>query len=280
MTYDTLVQAAELAAHLDDPDWVIFDCRHDLADSEAGRRAYREAHIPGARFAHLDENLSGEKSGRNGRHPLPKPEKFAAWLGAMGVDETKQVIAYDASGAAFASRLWWMLKWLGHQGVAVLDGGYGMWVAQKLPVTGAIPKIETTSFTPRVQNTLVDAEYVETHLDHPDCIVVDARSPERFRGHDETLDPVGGHIPGARNRFFMSNLDQAGRFKPAATLHAEFAQTTENAPPQHVVHQCGSGVTACQNLLAMEIAGLRGSKLYPGSWSEWCSDATRPISRE
>jgi thiosulfate/3-mercaptopyruvate sulfurtransferase len=277
MNYTALVQAAELATHLDDPRWVIFDCRHDLANTEAGRRAYREGHIPGARFAHLDEDLSGAKTGKNGRHPLPGAEDFSSWLGKMGVDEAKQVVAYDASGAAFASRLWWMLKWLGHVRVAVLDGGYKFWIAQKLPVTTELPKIQSTAFRPIVQNLAVDAKYVESHLDHDHCVVVDARSPERFRGQNETLDPVGGHIPGARNRFFMNNLDEQGKFKTAEILRAEFAQATGNVPAQDVVHQCGSGVTACQSLLAMEIAGLQGSRLYPGSWSEWCSDPSRPI---
>lgn len=277
MNHTTLVQAAELATHLDDPWWVIFDCRHDLANTEAGRRAYREGHIPGARFAHLDEDLSGAKTGKNGRHPLPGAEDFSSWLGKMGVDEAKQVVAYDASGAAFASRLWWMLKWLGHVRVAVLDGGYKLWIAQKLPVTTELPKIQSTAFRPIVQNIAVDAKYVESHLDHDHCVVVDARSPERFRGQNETLDPVGGHIPGARNRFFMNNLDEQGKFKTAEILRAEFAQATGNVPAQDVVHQCGSGVTACQSLLAMEIAGLQGSRLYPGSWSEWCSDPSRPI---
>jgi thiosulfate/3-mercaptopyruvate sulfurtransferase len=277
MNYTTLVQAAELATHLDDPRWVIFDCRHDLANTEAGRRAYREGHIPGARFAHLDEDLSGAKTGKNGRHPLPGAEDFSSWLGKMGVDEAKQVVAYDASGAAFASRLWWMLKWLGHVRVAVLDGGYKLWIAQKLPVTTELPKIPSTAFSQIVQNSAVDAKYVESHLDHDHCVVVDARSPERFRGQNETLDPVGGHIPGARNRFFMNNLDEQGKFKTAEILRAEFAQATGNVPAQDVVHQCGSGVTACQSLLAMEIAGLQGSRLYPGSWSEWCSDPSRPI---
>lgn len=277
MNYTALVQAAELATYLDDPRWVIFDCRHDLANTEAGRRAYREGHIPGARFAHLDEDLSGAKTGKNGRHPLPGAEDFSSWLGKMGVDEAKQVVAYDASGAAFASRLWWMLKWLGHVRVAVLDGGYKFWIAQKLPVTTELPKIQSTAFRPIVQNLAVDAKYVESHLDHDHCVVVDARSPERFRGQNETLDPVGGHIPGARNRFFMNNLDEQGKFKTAEILRAEFAQATGNVPAQDVVHQCGSGVTACQSLLAMEIAGLQGSRLYPGSWSEWCSDPSRPI---
>jgi thiosulfate/3-mercaptopyruvate sulfurtransferase len=277
MNYTALVQAAELATYLDDPRWVIFDCRHDLANTEAGRRAYREGHIPGARFAHLDEDLSGAKTGKNGRHPLPGAEDFSSWLGKMGVDEAKQVVAYDASGAAFASRLWWMLKWLGHVRVAVLDGGYKFWIAQKLPVTTELPKIQSTAFRPIVQNLAVDAKYVESHLDHDHCVVVDARSPERFRGQNETLDPVGGHIPGARNRFFMNNLDEQGKFKTAEILRAEFAQATGNVPAQDVVHQCGSGVTACQSLLAMEIAGLQGSRLYPGSWSEWCSDPLRPI---
>ncbi|HET6756749.1 MAG TPA: sulfurtransferase [Burkholderiales bacterium] len=280
MSHTTLVQAAELAAHLGDPNWIVFDCRHDLVDFEAGRLAYLDSHILGARFAHLEEDLSGPRTGKNGRHPLPNPEKFAGWLAKMGVDETKQVVAYDASGAAFASRLWWMLKWLGHGCVAVLDGGFRLWTSLGFPVTSELPKITPASFKRKIQENFVDSRYIEAQLHRPDCVIIDARSPERFRGQNETLDPVGGHIPGAHNRFFMNNLDSEGRFKPRETLRQDFIQLTADCAPEQVVHQCGSGVTACQNLLAMEIAGLHGSKLYPGSWSEWCADSSRPISRD
>jgi thiosulfate/3-mercaptopyruvate sulfurtransferase len=280
MNHTALIQAAELAAHLNDPNWVVFDCRHDLADMEAGRRAYLDSHIPGARFAHLDEDLSGRKTGKNGRHPLPDPQQFSAWVSKMGVDETKQVVAYDASGAAFASRLWWLLKWLGHSQAAVLDGGFKLWLALKFPVTAQLPQIAPAAFKGKVQDNFVDAGFIESHLHEPDCVIIDARTPERFHGINETLDPVGGHIPGARNHFFMNNLDEQGRFKSPKVLRKSFVELTGGAPPERVVHQCGSGVTACQNLLAMEVAGLTGSRLYPGSWSEWCSDLSRPVSRD
>ncbi|MGH8728260.1 MAG: sulfurtransferase [Burkholderiales bacterium] len=275
-----IVQPAELAAQLSNPNWIMFDCRHDLADTEAGRRAYFDSHIPGARFAHLDEDLSGTRTGKNGRHPLPDPEKLSAWLSRMGVDETKQLVAYDASGAAFASRLWWMLKWLGHDRAGVLDGGFKLWVALGLPVTDELPKITPASFKARIRDVTVDSRYIEERLRRPDCVVIDARSPERFRGIGETLDPVGGHIPGACNRFYMNNLDDQGCFKRRDALRESFSELIGRASPENVVHQCGSGVTACQNLLAMEIAGLSGSRLYPGSWSEWCSEPSRPISRD
>ncbi|MGH8726690.1 MAG: sulfurtransferase, partial [Burkholderiales bacterium] len=209
-----------------------------------------------------------------------EPEEFSAWLSRMGVDETKVVVAYDALNAMFAARLWWMLKWLGHNNAAVLDGGFKRWLALGLPVTAELPRIIPASFKASVQDTKVDSRYIEERLHRPECVVIDARSPERFRGIGETLDPVGGHIPGARNHFFMNNLDEHGRFKSRDALRASFGQSTGGAPPENVVHQCGSGVTACHNLLAMETAGLLGSKLYPGSWSEWCSEPSRPISRD
>lgn len=276
--FSTLIEAGELASHLDDAQWIIFDCRHDLADTEAGRRAYRESHIPGARFAHLDENLAGPITGKNGRHPLPDAQTFCDWLGANGMDHAKQAVAYDDAGGIFASRLWWLLRWLGHEAVAVLDGGLQAWQAAGLPLTAATPPVVPAHFAAAPLLTPVDAAWIASHLQQPQTHIVDARSPDRYRGENETLDPVGGHIPGAFNRFFKRNLDKSGHFKPAAELHAEFSELLNGAAPQTVVHQCGSGVTACHNLLAMEIAGLHGSRLYPGSWSEWCSDPRRPVA--
>jgi thiosulfate/3-mercaptopyruvate sulfurtransferase len=277
--FSTLIEAGELASHLDDAQWIIFDCRHDLADTEAGRRAYRESHIPGARFAHLDENLAGPITGKNGRHPLPDAQTFCDWLGANGMDHAKQAVAYDDAGGIFASRLWWLLRWLGHEAVAVLDGGLQAWQAAGLPLTAATPPVVPAHFAAAPLLTPVDAAWIASHLQQPQTHIVDARSPDRYRGENDTLDPVGGHIPGAFNRFFKRNLDKSGHFKPAAELHAEFSELLNGAAPQTVVHQCGSGVTACHNLLAMEIAGLHGSRLYPGSWSEWCSDPRRPVAR-
>jgi len=278
--FTTLVTVDELAAHVGDPSWIVCDCRHDLADYDAGRRAYAEAHIPGARFLHLDLDLSGPKTGLNGRHPLPHPQTFALRLGALGIDSTRQVVAYDASGGPYAARLWWMLRWVGHTRAAVLDGGWDAWRAAGKPVTPDVPSAQPTTYTLRAHPELaVNAGYVSAHLNDGTVHVLDARSPDRFRGENETLDPVGGHIPGAGNRFFKTNLTESGHFKAPAALARDFRDVLGSADPLSVVHQCGSGVTACHNLLAMEHAGLSGSKLYPGSWSEWVSDSTRPIER-
>ncbi len=278
--HTTLVSTGTVARHLDDPRWVICDCRHDLADTGAGRRAYLETHIPGARFVHLDEDLSAPKTGHNGRHPLPDADRFAQRLGELGIANGTQVVGYDASGGYYAARLWWMLRWLGHESVAVLDGGWDAWVEAGNPVTAESPAIKPARFVARRQPGLaLDAAAVAATLGKPRPLLLDARSPDRYRGENETLDPVAGHIPGAVNRFFKNNLAADGRFKPADTLKEEFAALLVAVPPQDIVHYCGSGVTACHNLLAMEIAGLAGSRLYPGSWSEWCSDRSRPIAR-
>ncbi len=276
MAHTTLVSTSLLAKHLDDPRWVICDCRHDLADPGAGRRAYVAAHIPSARFVNLDSDLSAPPTGRNGRHPLPSPEKFCETLGRLGIDREKQVVAYDSAGGAFAARLWWLLRWQGHSRVAVLDGGFPKWLAEKRPVSSEAPRIEPVIFHPKPQNNSVDVRFVETHLGQIDMLLIDARSPERYNGSVEPLDPVAGHIPGALNHFFQNNLDK-GCFKSPEALRHAFSELLDKTPPQNVVHTCGSGVTACQNVLAMEIAGLQGSKLYPGSWSEWCSDPQRPM---
>jgi thiosulfate/3-mercaptopyruvate sulfurtransferase len=280
MTYSTLVSTSDLAAHLDDAGWVICDCRHDLADTEAGRHAYGESHVPGARFVHLDEDLSAPKTGHNGRHPLPDPERFARRAGELGISNGSQVVAYDASGGYYAARMWWMLRWLGHDAVAVLDGGWNAWLKAAQPVTDRLPIVKAARFTPRVRNeAVVDAGSVAARLGKTGPLLVDARSPDRYRGENETLDPVGGHIPGAINRFFRLNMDADGRFKAATILRKEFSELLGNNASGQATHYCGSGVTACHNLLAMEIAGLSGSRLYPGSWSEWCADPTRPTAR-
>lgn len=277
--FTTLVSVGDLAAHLDDPNWIVFDCRHDLADTESGGRAYAQSHIPGARFVHLDADLSGPKSGANGRHPLPDPAQFCARLAALGMSNNRQAIAYDATGGFYAARLWWMLRWVGHTRAAVLDGGWDAWRKNELPVTAQAPEITPGAFNGAALGHTVDARLILDQIGQPQIMVIDARSPDRFRGENETLDPVGGHIPGAINRFFKDNLAADGRFKPAAELKREFSAVLGALPPAQAVHQCGSGVTACHNLLAMESAGLSGSKLYPGSWSEWCSDPQRPVAR-
>jgi thiosulfate/3-mercaptopyruvate sulfurtransferase len=279
MSHTTLVSAEETAAHLRDPDWIICDCRHDLADYSAGYRAYRNGHIPGARFLHLDVDLSGPKTGLTGRHPLPHPATFCLRLGALGIDNSKQIVAYDDSGGPYAARLWWMLRWVGHTRAAVLDGGWAGWNRAKLPVTIEQPAVEAATFTGRVQqDAAADSAQIVARLKDRKATVIDARSPDRYRGENETLDPVAGHIPGAINRFFKLNLGDDGCFKPAGALKKEFGAMLNSHAPDTVIHQCGSGVTACHNLLAMEIAGLSGSRLYPGSWSEWVSDRRRPVA--
>nr|WP_211163238.1 sulfurtransferase [Aromatoleum diolicum] len=273
-----MIGAQELAQHLDDPDWVIFDCRHDLANGDFGRDVYARAHLPGARFLHLDEDLSGPMTGTNGRHPLPDPVALAQRLARAGVGNDTQVIAYDDAGGMFAARLWWLLRWLGHHRVAVLDGGLIAWCEAAQALTAEVPRATPATFTVALQPGVVNASYVLDHLGRPDMLLVDARSPDRYRGENETLDPVGGHIPGAINRFFRDNLGAHGRFKQASVLREEFGTLLKGSDARRVVHQCGSGVTACHNLLAMESAGLTGSRLYAGSWSEWCADPARPIA--
>ena len=280
MPFRTLIQVDELRQHLDDASFAIFDCRHDLMKPDAGAQAYAQAHIPGARFAHSDTDLSGPKTGKTGRHPLPDPVRFMAWLGDNGVDGSKQVIAYDHAGGASATRLWWMLRWLEHDAVAVLDGGWEAWVKAGAPATADRPVITKTTFSGRLRDVSVDVGYVLSHLDQPGMLVIDARAPERYRGETEPIDPVAGHIPGALNRLYKDNLDTDRRFKSARDLRTAFTALLQERTPEQVVHQCGSGVSACHNILAMEIAGLTGSRLYPGSWSEWCADPSRPVARE
>ncbi|SBT05521.1 putative 3-mercaptopyruvate sulfurtransferase [Candidatus Accumulibacter aalborgensis] len=278
MSHSTLVSSTVLADHLHDPGWRVFDCRHQLADPGAGARAYADGHLPGAFFLHLDADLSGAMTGRNGRHPLPDPMQLAARLGAAGVSRATQVIAYDDSGGMFASRLWWLLRWLGHPRVAVLDGGLAGWLAEGRALTTDLPTSAAAALEVALRDQVVSTETVLAHLDDMKFRLLDARSPDRFRGENETLDRVGGHIPGASNRFFRDNLDADGRFRPAAELRRDFLALLAGVEPEQVVMSCGSGVTACHNLLAMAIAGLPGARLYAGSWSEWCSDPVRPVA--
>lgn len=278
--YTTLVSADQLANHLQDRNWRIFDVRHELADAAAGSRAFLDGHIPGAAFLHMDDELSAPKTGRNGRHPLPPREAFARLMAAQGVSRDTQVVICDAHGGMMAARLWWMLRWIGHEAVAVLDGGLPAWQAAALP-------LEAGPATPRPAGDLaladslvaaVSADDVLANIAGGPLLVLDARAPDRFRGENETLDPVGGHIPGALNRFFRDNLAPDGRFKPAGALRDEFSALLGPRTPDRIVAQCGSGITACHNLLAMQIADLAGAALYPGSWSEWCADPARPVA--
>lgn len=280
--YTTLISAANLAERLANAPGsvLVFDCSFDLANTDAGEKAYTAAHLPGAHYLHLDRDMSGSKTGTNGRHPLPDRTALLQTLVARGVKQNQQVVAYDSQGGVYASRLWWLMRWLGHDSIAVLDGGLQAWQAGGYPV-------ETTVPAPAAAGDLkaaaplavtVDVQAVLHNLTTHENIVLDARSADRYRGENETIDPVAGHIPGALNRFFKDNLTADGRFKPAHTLRDEFTAVIGNQQPEHVILQCGSGVTACHNALAMEVAGLHGAALYAGSWSEWCADASRPIA--
>jgi thiosulfate/3-mercaptopyruvate sulfurtransferase len=274
-----LVGTGALANALGQDDVVVFDCRHDLSNPGAGRVAYAAGHIVGAHFLDVDEDLCGRPNGRNGRHPLPARAAIAARLGAFGVGPTTQVVGYDASGGIYAARLWWTLRWLGHPRVAVLDGGWNAWCAEGRPVTTAASVPRPAALEAGHGDSVVRADEIVATLGSDRLLVIDARSPDRFRGENETIDPVGGRIPGAVNRFFQGNLDPDGRFCAPEALRAAFAAVIGRTPVPQVVHQCGSGITAAHNLLAMEVAGLHGSRLYAGSWSEWCSDPARPVAR-
>lgn len=273
-----LISTHDLSLRRNDPQWVIFDCRHDLKDSEKGERLYRQGHVPGAHFAHIDTDLSGEKSGSNGRHPLPSPAAFAAFLARHGVTHTSAVVAYDDVGGPFASRLWWMARWIGLQHVYLLDGGIPKWVEEGRTLAQDIPVARPVALQAEPDSGMLSSTAeIEAHLNDQAFALIDARSPERYWGEFEPIDPVAGHIPGAVNRFCMFNLNGDMTFRPAAEIREEFLDLMSGRQPENVRHQCGSGITACLNIFAMEYAGLKGSKLYPGSWSEWISDPSRPI---
>jgi len=279
MPYTTLISTQDLAPHLDDPAWVIIDCRFNLARPQAGYEAYLAGHVPGARYAHLDRDLSSPVTPVSGRHPLPDPAVLAQRLGQWGVDGTKQVVVYDDASGPFAARLWWLLRWLGHPAVAALDGGLAEWRREGLMLTAAAPVVHAAVFTPRPNDgAWVSTAFVMQHLSQGDYTLVDARAVERYAGEVEPLDPVAGHVPGAVNRPFTGNLDAAGCLLPADELRRVFQGLVKGIPPQRVIHMCGSGVTACHNLLAMEVAGLPGARLYAGSWSEWVRDSARPLA--
>jgi len=278
----TLIDSTALAAHVNDAGWVILDCRHDLVNLAAGRDAYAAGHLPNAQFANVETELSGAKRDASGafrgRHPLPDRDAFIEQLRAWGVNDDTQVVAYDAHGGMFAARLWWMLRWVGHAAVAVLDGGLPAWQAAGQPLSTDTPASRARGSIalrePLV--TTVDVQAVLDNVNDGGRTVVDARAPDRFRGENETIDPVGGHIPGARNRFFKDNLQADGRFKAPEQLKTELEAAVGD--PRQAIMQCGSGVTACHNLLALEVAGLPGAALYPGSWSEWSADPARPVA--
>jgi thiosulfate/3-mercaptopyruvate sulfurtransferase len=276
----TLISTDDLASRLSDPSLVLFDVRHDLLQPDRwGAGEYRKAHIPGALFLHLDTDLSGPKIGTNGRHPLPTPEACAALFGRMGVDASRQVVAYDQNTGSFAARLWWMLRWLGHEAVAVLDGGFAKWSREGRAVTSEVTAPEPATFVVGRVAPTVNSVGVESSISRHTLLLVDGRAAERYRGEVEPMDAVAGHIPGAVNRPASLNLSAEGTFKPAATLRAEYQALLGGRPHGDVVHHCGSGVTACHNILAMEIAGMPGTRLYPGSWSEWIANPARPVAK-
>lgn len=281
MPYTTLISTAELNQHLTRPDWAVIDCRFVLTDTENGRQAYRQTHIAGAVYAHLDEDLSGPIiRGQTGRHPLPEIETLVQTLSNWGIDAGVQVVAYDDSGGAIAARPWWLLRWLGHQAVAVLDGGWQRWQAEERPIRSGVETRPARNFTPQPQpHLLADAAEVLKIRTDPTFRLLDSRSADRYRGQNETLDPVAGHIPGAICTPYAENLGPDGRFLPMETLRSRFQISLGDVPAERAIFYCGSGVTAAHNVLALAHAGLGQARLYAGSWSEWITDPNRPVER-
>lgn len=274
ITYQTIVDVHTVAQQLDNPNWVIVDCRFSLADTSAGQRAYQEAHIPGAIYAHLDHDLSGPPVTDSGRHPLPTPAALITLFGRWGIDEQKQVVAYDDAGGMIASRLWWMLQYMGHENTAVLDGGWSTWQAENYPVQTGHTHNEPTQFngTPHT-HWLVQLEDVPQQN-----LLIDSRGRDRYRGENETIDPRAGHIPSALSFPFAERLTSDGRLLPATKLQTQFTKLLQDTPAEQATFYCGSGVSACVNLLALRHAGLGFGKLYVGSWSEWSHDPKRPAA--
>lgn len=279
MSFRTLIGTGDLARLIAAEEVLVCDCRFDLADARAGRNTYLEGHIPGAVHVDLEQDLSGKPDGQNGRHPLPDLHAFAIRMAELGLSRGRQVVGYDSSGGYYAARLWWMLRWIGHQEAAVLDGGFAAWAGAGLALRRGSEQTARGDFeaSPEPAMPISDVHAIEANLETGELLVVDARTAERFAGEPHPLDAASGHIPGASNRFWQANLGPDGRFKPAHQLAREYSALLRDRPAGEVVHQCGSGVTATHNLLAMEVAGLGGSRLYPGSWSEWTSDPKRPV---
>ncbi len=274
-----LITTTALADELKSPNLIVVDCRHDLMNASLGRDAYAVSHIPGAIFMSIDDDLSSAKSGKNGRHPLPTPESFAKTLGAKGISNSSKVVVYDQGSSMFVGRLWWMLKWLGHDGVRVLDGGFAQWQKEGRALESTTNAKPVTTFVPHENASMrLTIDEVAATLGDANRRIIDARAAERYRGEVEPVDPVAGHIPGAFNRPFPTNL-RDGVFKPADELKREFEVLLAGRVPESIIHQCGSGVSAIANIIAMEHAGLSGSKLYAGSWSEWSQDAARPVAK-
>lgn len=280
MNYTTLISPAELDRRLTNSDWAIIDCRFSLDDTDRGRRDYEDAHIPGASYAHLDDDLSGLiVPGKSGRHPLPEIDIFSQTLARWGIGAGVQVVAYDDSGGAIAARLWWMLRWLNHDAVAVLDGGWPRWLRESRPVRTGVESRTGREFTPRPRpEMLIDSAGVEEMRENSNSRLIDSRAAERYQGENEIIDPVAGHIPGAISGPYADNLDAAGLFLSQKELRARFEAILAGASPEQAAFYCGSGVTAAHNLLAMVYAGYRDARLYAGSWSEWITDPARPVA--
>ena len=277
--HSTLIDVHTLHRHYQDPDWRVIDVRFSLADAGQGAREYAEGHVPGAVYAHLDDDLSGPIiRGETGRHPLPSVDCATTVFSRLGIDESVQVVVYDGAGGSVAARVWWMLRWLGHDAVSVVDGGWPAWNAAGLTVTRDVPEVAPRTFVPSVRAHLVtDVEGVDGYRVNDTWAVLDARTPERFRGEMEPIDPVAGHIPGARCATFDENLGEDGCFRAPEELRRRFVSLLAGVPVERAVNYCGSGVSACHNLLAIAHAGLGDAVLYPGSWSEWITDEDRPV---
>jgi thiosulfate/3-mercaptopyruvate sulfurtransferase len=278
--FSTLISVADLATHLNDPNWLVVDCRFELGKPNVGEAAYAAGHIPGAVYAHLDRDLASPITRSSGRHPLPSPQQFADTLGRWGMTRETQVIAYDADNGAYAARLWWLLRWVGHSRVAVLDGGFKAWTAANQPTNAEIPQRRMSRFDVNPdRDAWLDADQVASSLQSSKWRLLDARAPERFAGTVEPIDPVAGHVPGARNHPFALNLAPSGQFHSPEELRARFERSQAGVDDAHTIVMCGSGVTACHLLLSMEAAGKPGAKLYAGSWSEWIRDPARPVEK-
>ena len=279
MSFQTTISTHDLNANLTDDNWCLFDCRFILKDPHGGRKKYDQGHLPGAQYANLDEDLSSPAKSTTGRHPLPDANTLIEKLQRWGVNNDSQVVCYDDVSGAFGARMWWLLRWLGHRDVAVLDGGIDRWVADGLPLTTDVPTRPRGTFSGTPDDDLwVDIGFVQQRLAADEITLLDARSHERFAAIDKKTDPVPGHVPGANNYPFANNLDDGGKFLPREQLRTRFAAVFADHQPHEIINMCGSGVTACHNLLAMHHAGFPQTRLYVGSWSEWIKDPARPVA--
>ncbi|WP_455206507.1 sulfurtransferase [Kaarinaea lacus] len=278
MKYRSIISADLVQQHLNDPDWRIVDCRFNLKAPDEGLAMYHMEHLPNAVYAHLDNDLSGPISKSSGRHPLPDVNQFKQKLGAWGIDNDKQVVVYDDAAGSYAARLWWMLRWLGHEAVAVLDGGFTVWKQQGLPTTVVAPKVDPTTFVGEPNmDMLVNSKTLEENLRAPSVSLIDVRDPRRYLGLEEPIDKIAGHIPGAINIPWKTNIADTGMYLSKAQLHDHYINVLREASSKKLVFMCGSGVTACHSLVALEYIGIPGARLYPGSWSEWIADPDRPV---